>query len=532
MKDGILRSESTNKAIIFSSILSLLAKLFTFVQSMIISYAFGIQKSTDILFYAVSFVVLFTSLVCSINQQVIVPTAINIREKVSEEDSKSFISFIFFIYLLIGAAVTVLMLFSSVKAFALFSRFDIDDIQENINIIRFIIMNFTLILLNTYILDVFTSFRYFTLPMMLDMVKNVVIILLVILLKNSFSVLSLAIGIFAGNLIQFAILIVLMKVVLKCKFSLKTYKIDSLVKRNILFVVLGQITTFIYNFAVMYLISAFDTGTYTAMSYSRKITDMVSTVIIGQLSVVIGMNIIELYARKDFNRLNELFLKYLKLSLFLVLPLCFVLSFNSREIISIVFERGKFSSDAVKLTAVFFKYFILIIPFLLVDSLIGRLIIAKQIQKVSFLMQAFGSFMSVVLIWVMVKALGVYGYTIGLLISEAVYFFLNTNIMIKTQFKFINSFLIMKFFIFNYGLNLIITGFLFLTAEWFNAQQIFLEDTILLLIFSTAYFSLYIIASYFSRQNRDLLIKTSACLKIAAINKFVFLKKAFVRLSG
>jgi hypothetical protein len=61
MKLSFLRSESSNRAIAFSMVMSLAAKILTLVQSQVISYSFGTTRSTDILFSTLNIILMFTA---------------------------------------------------------------------------------------------------------------------------------------------------------------------------------------------------------------------------------------------------------------------------------------------------------------------------------------------------------------------------------------------------------------------------------------------------------------------------------------
>ncbi len=205
----MLQIKSTNKAIVFSMTLSLIAKILTLLQSQVISISFGMQRSTDILFSVLSMIMIVTSFVNTINQSVMVPSIIEVRNSRSEDESKKFISYIYVVYFIAASAIVAIMFMFPVNLFDAVLKYSTEEIKDNINIIRFIIPTFLLIIINQYVLDVFTSYRYFTLPMLLDMLKNMLIIAFVLLFKDKLSVLSLAIGVFMGNLAQFVIVNIL-----------------------------------------------------------------------------------------------------------------------------------------------------------------------------------------------------------------------------------------------------------------------------------------------------------------------------------
>ncbi len=531
MKHGIPKIENINKAIAFSMGFSLFGKVFNFSQSLVVSYAFGTNQSTDILFYILSMVILLTTLLSSINQQIIIPNAIDLRNNTSEEDSKKFIMYVYSIYLLIGIIVTAVLAISPDSILNALSKLNYGQIRENILIIRLIIPVFLLIIINTYIMDVFTSYKYFTLPMVLDMLKNLVIIAFVLLFKGKMSVVSLAMGVLAGNVLQFLVLNGLLFRVLKCRFSIKKYPLSAKLKRNTGFVIAGQLTTFLNGFAVMFLMSGFEAGIYSAMDYSVKINTVFSLAIIGQIVTVVGINILELYTRKDFEKLNTVFLAYLKSSLFFLLPFSFIISMNSENIISILFERGRFSREAAVWAGGFLRYFALTLPYVLINSFVVRLIIAKQIQRTAFFWQTSQSIFNVVVIWAAIHFLGFYGYPIGSVAASYIYVYVLVYFLVGRQFEFINRMEIIKFFTANAVLNLLIYFGLTALSALLPGSGGVVYKLAFLTASGVVYMGLYLAAGWFTGLNRKVIagVRDKLCF---ALRKKVVLKKEKGRVSA
>lgn len=510
MKLSFLRAENTNKAIVLSMLFSMIAKVFNFGQSVVASFAFGAQASTDILFYMLSVVILLSTLLSSVNQQVIVPNVIYLRSNGTEEDSKKFISFIYLVYLVIGVFITFILMLWPEQILQLFSKFSIEHIMNNLNILKYIIPTFLLIIANTFILDIFTSYKYFTLPMILDMLKNLIIIIFVLIFKDIFSVASLALGVLMGNLLQFILLNYMLFSVLKCKPSFRRYHLSSEIKKNIGYVVGGFLTAFLSSFVVIYLMSGFISGVYSAMDYGLKISTVFSLVIVGQISTVVGMNIIELYAKNDMKKLNETFIHYFKLSLFLIIPFSFIIALNSEGIISLFFERGKFTRQSVVLTGEFLRYFILTLPYILINSFVVRLIIAKQIQRVAFWWQISQSVGNIIVYWLMINLFGFMGYPIGGIIASYIYIFLLLHIFLKKQFDFIDNKEVIKYFVSNGLLNFIIAAAFFTLNLRTMAGGSFLQKIIHISWITIAFILLNLILGYVTGINKEV---TNKCIR-------------------
>lgn len=434
-----LRSISTSKSVFYSTFFSLIARMFSFIQAMIVSYYFGATKSTDFLFFCVSITLLLPGLFSNINQSVIVPNAIRIREKKSEEESRRFISYIYFLYLIAGVLICVFISFIPEEFMLLVSKFNRPDVKENILIVKLIIPTFFFTLTNSYLLDVFNSYRYFTLPMILDMLKSILTILFIVLLGKEYGVVSMAVGILLAQVVQFLVLngFLIKLFDFRIKLNFKLYRLEKELERNIFFVVISQVSSILSQYVAIYLISGLNEGVYTALSYSDRLYNIFVLVFAGQVTTVFGINFIEMYARKQYEKLNQQYLKYMKATMTIILPICFILAVQAPLVISILFERGNFTSESVQLTSIFFKYTILIVPLLLLDRFIVRLIIAKQIMRISFIWNVISKILTCAAVFIIVEYIDFRYYGLGLLLVQFIYIVLINLFMVRKQFKFI-----------------------------------------------------------------------------------------------
>lgn len=506
MKTGVIKSSSTNNAIVSSMSLSLFAKLFNLAQSVVVSYAFGTSTGTDILFYTLSLIILLTTFQGSLNRQVVVPNLIEIRNGSPAEETRGFISTIYLFYAAMGIAATAALLISPEGILLAVSRFEAAEIRANLGIVRLIVPALVLIIINTYLLDIFTGYRFFNLPMLLDMLKNGLIIAAVILLRRSFSVESLALGVLMGNLLQFVVLNILLVRLLQWRPTLRIFKLSGTVRRNMAYVLAGRAATFANDFVIIYLMSGFAEGVYTAMDYALRIDAVVNSVIIGQITTVVGMNIMELHSRKKINELRETFMRYFKFSLFAVLPISFILSLNAYPVISLLFERGSFTHQAAETTAMFLKLFILTMPFELVNGFIVILIIARQIQRIAFLWQISQNILNVFVIWLFIKYLGYYGYPAGLLVATAIYVTVLCHFLVKSRFEFIKAGEMLKLFGINLCMNVPLVAAIYLIIPGQPGSGV--SDRILLILWSSLlYLVVYLIINWFTGFNRQEILR-------------------------
>lgn len=447
MTGSRVKSESTSRSVVSSTFFSLVARVFSFVQAMIVSAYFGATKSTDFLFFCVSFTTLLPGLFSNINQSVLIPNSIRIRENKSEEESRKFMLSVYLFYLILGVAACAVINAVPEEFLALTSKFSRADIRENMQIAKLIIPTFFFILTNSYLLNVFDSYHYFTFPMILDMLKSALIIFFILLLGKRYGVASMAAGILIAHIIQFALLNISLVRLLGFRFQFKWYRLEKDVRKNIFFAVISQIASTINQYVVIYLISGLNEGVYTALSYSDRLYSIFVAVFTGQVSTVLGINMIEMYAKGQFDKLNRQYMKYIKVTMTLIIPLCFILAVQAPLVISILFGRGNFGPDSVELTAVFFRYCILLVPMLLIDTLNVRLVIAKQILHVSFIWNVICKGLSCIVLFVIIHYMDYRYYGLGLLLIQFVYMLLNSAFMVKQQFHFISVYKSLLYFI-------------------------------------------------------------------------------------
>lgn len=438
MDDKLRKHGNTTKSVFFSTFFSLIARLLSFVQAIIVSHYFGATKSTDFLFFMISITMLLPGLFSNINQSVIIPNAIKIRENKSSDESKAFLLYIYIFYIILGIIVCTLVAVVPEQFMGLASKFSPEDIHENRLIILLTIPTFFTILTTSFILNVFESYKLFTFPMIMDMMKSALTILFIVFLGSQYGVVSMAYGILLANIIQFVLLNYFLFKMLGFRFKPRKYTIDKTIRKNIAFVVISQVSAIISQYVGLYLISGLQEGVYTALSYSERLLSIFVLVLASQVTTVLGINIIEMYAKGDFLKLNDSYQKYLRILLTVIMPMSFIMAFQAPAIISVLFERGNFNSESVIMTSLFFKYAILTVPLLLLDRLIVRLIIAKQVMHVSFLWNVISKALTAVVAFVVINHINFQYYSLGLLIVQAVYVVMINIFMVRKEFQFIN----------------------------------------------------------------------------------------------
>jgi len=481
---------------------------------LLIAYFFGTQAKTDVYFYCIATITLMAGLVTSLDSSVLIPESMRLKEQVSKQDSMHFLNFFLYIYLSIGIIATIILYVDPVSILITISNFKRDLLVNNSLILVLSIPLFTLIIICSFLVDILTSYKFFTIPMIAQMINSIFAIIFILLLHKNFGVISVLVGVLFAYIIQFVILIFLMKKYLGWKFSFKFIRITKKVLKNIFFAQFGNITSTLTNYVPFYLLSGFSAGVITALNYGQKTADMPNQIITTQFSAVSGIKYNELVAKKDYEALNSIFSETAKFLLFILTPISFFIFLYNKEIITILYNRGKFDANSVKLSAEFLKYFGLLLPFLAINTLVARLFMAFQKIKEAFWYQMSLNVIAILFIIVMIKYLGIVGYPLALVVI----YFLNFLLIYYLLILFFNRLNYARILI--DSLRIIVINFIIISALY--VLKICIEDLTILLqaLISIIIYFIFLLAA----NNWLNIIPTFNTKKIFSSFKYLFSK--------
>lgn len=412
----LLRTESYKKGIVFSFTLNVIGKTVSFVTSIVVAYYFGTRVNTDVYFYCITIVTLFSALVTSVDSSVLIPESMRLAEQKSRAEAMFFLNLFLYVYIIIGVIIAMLLLAKPVAIFLVVSKFDKTALVANFNILYMSAFLIALMIIATYLVDILTSHKFFTMPMIVSMANNIISLVFLIIFKDKLGISSLMIGLIIGYLIQIFILMYAMKALLKWDFSFNTIHIEPNTFKNICYSFFGNVVSTLSSYAPLFLLSGFGIGIIASLNYAQQVSNAFTNVITTQFSSVVGIKFNELVAKKEWNRLNEIFLSSTKLLLFLLVPISFIVSLYSYEIITILFKRGAFNQHSVNLSAVFLRYLSLLLPMFAINTIVARLFMAGQKIMQALWNQAFLNVILIILIFIGVNLFGIFGY-LGALIS-------------------------------------------------------------------------------------------------------------------
>ena len=335
-------------------------RFFGIGREIIIAQSFGVGKALDIYLLALTIPSLLITLFIYSYPSAMIPIFFRNKEERGDDYANQsglniFNSWIFFLLLLCS----ILYLFSGSLMRTLYSQLPKVEIIQVSQLFRYLIIA-------VFAGGIFASFRSyfhtqkkFILPSIAPFASNISIILFVILLSGTYGNKSITWGYILGFIFQSLMLFAFLGW-RKSGFSIRFPEFNEEVKRvgSALIVVFG-IESFLLFFTMIdrVLASGLTAGSISALSYSNTILDAPIAFVGLSIGVVVLPLFSELSVKEDLNLFNLQIRKVFAAVLIFIIPVMFVILFGSEQIVRLLYERGRFDSDATAITASALRYF-------------------------------------------------------------------------------------------------------------------------------------------------------------------------------
>ena len=162
-----------------------------------------------------------------------------------------------------------------------------------------------------------------------------------------------------------------------------------------------------------------ESGSVAALNYGNKILALILGLGAMALGTVVLPHFSGMVAKKDWNSVRTTLSKYIKIILWVSIPATFVFIVLSEWMVSLVFERGQFSSENTKLVATIQIYYAFQIPFYLLAILGVKLINALHQNKVLLYIAVVNLVVNIIGNLILVRLIGVGGIALSTSIVSA-----------------------------------------------------------------------------------------------------------------
>lgn len=502
----MIKSKSYKKSILTSTILNAFAKCIGFLNTLIIAYYFGTNIQTDIYFFILTVALLLTNIINGIDYLVLVPEGMKIREHEGEKSSQIFFTFFIYLYLFIGTILALLILISPSYFYSFFSKFNIQSLKDNSNLLNIGIIIIVFQLLNNLLSAILVSHKYFTATIFSGFINSVFTITFTVIFHNKMGVTGTLLGTAIGYVLNFIFLIYILKRTQHWNFGNVKCMKDKKVWGNIALMQINILPIWIRNAIALYLLSGLGNGIITAVNLGQQISAIPDLLITLQLVSIASIKFNDLYTKKNDAELNEIFIKVCEWGIYITMFISFSSILFSKEITYILFGKSNIGQADLKNSEIVFCYTIACLSVKFIASICTNIITAAQKVRATFFMSVITHSVVTIAIYFLITYYGLIGYLIGINLHFYL-FFIFFYVLLKRVMPYINYTKIFSSFLINIVNNIIVFSLVMLIYYYKlkYLQNIYIKLGVGIIL----YFFLAIIINEFITANRFLKIKNA-----------------------
>jgi putative peptidoglycan lipid II flippase len=506
--------KSVLKSTFIVTILSLLGIFIGFISQLIIANYYGASIYRDLYFIAIAIPLFITSVINGSFGLIFLPKTIDLIQKGVKEKLNEFItsSFIFIIVLILA----IVLLFFLLKKSLILFFFSSYSIKEQLYISELLVILMPSVLFNVVsnLLGSLYQVKSVFFPPAFSLIFSSLINIIFLYFFNSiFGLKSLAYGYLLGT--AFSTLF-LFQSLTSFSFRFKLFNFDLLdVIKTSSSLFFGGLVFRSSNVVEKYLASSLATGSVSYLGYSGQILIVLSTLTSNGIGVTIYPVLSKFWSTGDYDNFLRSFNKSIRFILLMTIPLSFFFFFYGQIVISIIFERGKFTKDTTELVSRALKYSIPAFVFQGIGTVLVKVYYISGKTRISTIISFIETFIFVGLSIILSHYYSFVGISISLSISTFIsivlsFFFVNKSIICLNINKlFIDT---LKIFFLSF--------FSILCVQWIFTSLIMLDEMISLLFGLIVGVVIFLLGGYLIKVDEIiyLLYKGGAFLGIRFLN--------------
>ena len=414
-----IKNQSYKQGAIYSSGLSVVAKFVAFIQNVLIAYFIGANASTDIYFYLFGLTLLLGNMGQNIAISVLVPHITQLRMAGDQRQEMTYINTFVYSILLLGVVVSLLVWLFGPSFMNLISGFSAQTIEDNIVVLYLLTPITFLYIINMIYAEVLVSYKYFTFPLLINLVHNLLIVAFVWLLHNSLGVMAAVAGVSIAMVLNAGWLIVFLKRNIRWSFftirwsSLRETFSDKAV------IVFNQLFWILVSMLPMYLLSQLHPGVVTIASYATKLTQTPMS-IVNQVFSVFQIKLNELVAVRAFQEMRKLFIRLTRSMVFLTVAGAVALFLLRSFLVRLLYGYGGMDEESISLLITVFGIFIFSTPFTTLSVASSKVYFATKQVKIYTLITVICGILICIVNYFLISFQGITGYAVAFVLSEAI----------------------------------------------------------------------------------------------------------------
>ncbi len=419
-----MREANIFKSVILISSMVLMFKVIGFVKQAIIAYYYGATTEMDLYFIAYGFIIsLSEALVKALSVSMIsVYTMVRINE--GRDKAQILVSTLLELFMLIAIVCTIcFFLFAPQLSAMLLMHSTSTNIAQLSFFIRALSAMCIFIVIELVGTSVLDSERQYYVPRTQSLIYSISVISACILFSSCYRIGALIGALYSSSLI-YSVLVwcFVKKYVVYFKFV--RINLNDIYIKQILWLslplLIGNSAIQINQIVDRTIASNLADGAVSALSYCHTVAQLVTNVLIVNVSNVLFAHFNNLVINNQNNEVKDTLAKTLSLIFCILAPIMIITVMCAEDIIRILFYRGKFSDNAVNLTSIALLGYAISFPFVGIRDILTKSMYAYQNTRRPMITSLISIVCNIILSITLSKWLGILGITIGASIAIAI----------------------------------------------------------------------------------------------------------------
>lgn len=454
-----MRDKKIIKSSVIIIMLTILGKIMAFVRDSLIASEFGKTYTADIYISSLRVVMLLTTIGYGLTTTLIPMHTDNIEKK-SVEERNIFVSNL----LNTSGLITIVFIFISIiispyifKIFTPGYAGNPEVFYKAVHILRIMFVSLIFVAIQSIITGVLQAHKEFAEPAAMAFAQNIIMVIYLIVLSNVYGMNGFAVATVTGFAAQLLVNIPKFKKLGYRYIFVVNFKDKDILKLlKLMFPVIISTSIIQINLCIS---NSFATTVYEGASavldFSNKLNMIVYEVFAVAISMVIYPTLATYVAQKNSVEYKNSLIKAFNVILLIMVPASIGVLILREPIVSVIFERGKFDKDAVKLTATALMFYTPAMIAYGVRDILYKAFYSIKDTRVPMINSILAILLNIILSFVLVKNMEVSGLALASSISTVIttlilIFILNNRLkginlkyLIKSFFKIGISSLVM-----------------------------------------------------------------------------------------
>lgn len=408
------------KSAVMLSIITVFIKGIGFIKQAVISYYFGASAVMDSYLVVTDFVseigmMFFSSIAITL-------IAVYDEEKRDTKRKNEFVSNAFTGLIMLSivlAALACLFARPILRALAPgFSQEVLEEAIRKLRVVSFLLVN---ICISNICIALLNAEKRFITAKSIGLIQSVCIITACVFGEKKLGITALYYGFGAFYIVENIFLLYSVRTVFSYRLCnpFKDLRVRKLIKLSIpLFIssAIVQINAMIDKA----IASGLEVGSVSGMSYGYFVFSTIHSVLIASVTTVLYSYFSNYVVEKDEEAIVKRTRNSLHLLILLLVPICACCCINSDEIVRLIYGRGTFGEDAIRITGSAFLGYSAGLAFIAIRDVYLQVLYAYQKTKTALVNGMAGVFINIVLSLVLSGAIGVFGIALADSISYVV----------------------------------------------------------------------------------------------------------------